>query len=53
MPYTLKKIRGKKCYQVYNNKTKRVFSKCTSKKKAKKQLNLLRAIENNPNFVRR
>ena len=51
MPYTLKKVHGKSCYQVRNIKTKRIFAKCTTKIKAKKQLNLLRAIQNNKNFT--
>lgn len=51
MPYTLRKIPGKSCYRVRNKKTKRIFSKCTSKAKAIKQLKLLRAIQNNKNFV--
>lgn len=52
MPYSMRKISGKKCYKVFNKKNKRVFSKCTTMRKAKKQIVLLRAIENNPNFVR-
>ena len=51
MPYTIRKIKNKKCYTVKNSKTKRVYSKCTTKQKAIKQLRLLRAIDNNPNFV--
>lgn len=51
MPYQTRKVRGKKCYRVYNKKTKKVFAKCTTKEKASKQLRLLRAIENNKNFV--
>lgn len=50
MPYTIRKIPNKMCYRVYNKRTKRVFAKCTSKKKANKQLRLLRALENNKNF---
>lgn len=44
MPYTLRKMRNKKCYRVYNKSTKRVFSKCSPKTQAKRQLRLLRAI---------
>jgi hypothetical protein len=51
MPYQSRKVRGKKCYRVYNKKTKKVFAKCTSEENAAKQLRLLRAIENNKNFV--
>ena len=44
MPYTYRKVYRKNCYKV-SNKT-RVFSKCTSKKKALRQLRLLRYLEN-------
>ena len=47
----MRKLTGKNCYKVYNRKTKRVYAKCTTKVKAQKQIKLLRAIENNPNFV--
>jgi hypothetical protein len=53
MPYTMRKVPKKNCYKVYNNKTKRVFAKCTTKVKAQKQMRLLRAIENNKKFVPR
>jgi len=54
MPYSMKRVNQKGCrkkWTVYNRKTQKVFAKCTSKTRANKQLNLLRAIENNPNFV--
>ena len=52
MPYATRKVKGKyNCYQTFNKKTKKVFSKCTSMKKAKKQLRLLRAIQNNKKFI--
>ena len=51
MPYATRKVRGKDCFKVYNTKTKRVYSKCTTKEKANKQIRLLRAIENNKNFI--
>ena len=51
MPYSIRYNSKKKCYSVRNNKTKRVFSKCTSIAKAKKQSRLLRAIMFNPGFV--
>jgi len=51
MPYQSRKVRGKNCYRVYNKKTKKVFANCTSAKNASRQLRLLRAIENNKNFV--
>jgi hypothetical protein len=51
MPFKTRKVRGKKCYTVYKAKGKRkVYSKCTTKKKAQKQLRLLRAIIFNKNF---
>lgn len=53
MPYSIRKVYKKPCYKVYNKKTKRVSSKCTSKRRAKKQVRLLRAIEYNKNFVPR
>lgn len=51
MPYTLRKVRGKKCYRVTNKQNKRIFAKCATKKNAKRQLNLLNAIHYNKNFV--
>ena len=51
MPYRVRYNSKKKCYSVLNKQTKRVFSKCTSRKKANKQSRLLRAIMFNPNFV--
>ena len=62
MPYISRKVRGKNCYRVTkkiskntrkNNKSRTVFSKCTTKENAKKQLNLLRALQYNKNFVYR
>jgi hypothetical protein len=54
MPYTIRRSRkSKKCYQVVNTKTRRVFSKCSNKSNAKKQMRLLRAIQYNKNFVMR
>jgi hypothetical protein len=51
MPYTIRKVPNKRCYKVLNKRTKKVFAKCTSLTRAKKQVTLLRAIENNKNFV--
>ena len=51
MPYKSRKVRNKNCYKVYkNDKTKKVFAKCATKENAKKQMRLLRAIQNNKNF---
>ncbi len=44
MAYTMKKVRNRRCYAVYNKKTKRKLSKCTSKYKAARQIRLLNAI---------
>jgi hypothetical protein len=51
MPYTIRKVPNKNCYRVTNKQTKKVLAKCTTMEKAKKQLRLLNAIDNNPNFV--
>lgn len=54
MPYSMKRVNKKGCRQkwmVFNRKTRKVFAKCTSKTRANKQLKLLRAIENNKNFI--
>ena len=57
MPYTMRKVRGKKCYMVIKpktkNKSRRVTAKCSTKQNAEKQLRLLRAIQFNKNFVPR
>jgi len=49
----MRKVPNKNCYRVSNRKSKRVMAKCASKKNAMKQLRLLRAIQNNKNFVPR
>ena len=54
-PYRMDYIRSKKCYTVKKTKSKknakpRVFSKCTTRKNAIKQIRLLRAILYNPHF---
>lgn len=53
MPYSLRKVNKKNCYKVYNKKTKKKFSKCTSYMNANKQLRLLRALQFNKNFIPR
>jgi hypothetical protein len=52
MPYRIRHLRKtrKNCYQVINPKKKRIFSKCTTKKNAEKQLRLLRALQYNKSF---
>ena len=56
-PYRMDYIRSQKCYTVKKTKSKknakpRVFSKCTTRKNAIKQIRLLRAILYNPHFKR-
>ncbi len=51
MPYTIRKVRNKNCYKTINTYTKRVFSKCTTREKAEKQLRFLRAYQYNKNFI--
>jgi hypothetical protein len=51
MPYKIRYLRKKKCYSVINKKTKKVFSKCTTKENATKQSRLLRAIMFNKDFI--
>jgi hypothetical protein len=43
MPYSI--TRKKSCVQVQNKKSKRIASKCTTMKKAKRQIRLLNQIE--------
>ncbi len=55
MPYALRKVRNKSCYRVYKPKAKKgsrkVFSKCTTRKNAVKQIRFLRALQYNKKFV--
>lgn len=56
MPYTMRKVPNRRCYRVSKRNTnkntkRRVFSKCTTRKKAIKQMRLLRALEFNKDFV--
>jgi hypothetical protein len=53
MPYKTRKVNNRRCYRVYNPKSKKTFAKCTSKKKALKQMRLLRAIQYNKTFRKR
>ena len=60
MPYTIRKVNRRNCYSVKSakktkgkGKGKRTFAKCTSKAKARKQVRLLYALENDPKFVPR
>jgi hypothetical protein len=52
MPYGIRKLTRKpNCFKVFNKKTKKIFSKCSTNENAKKQLKLLRAIRYNKKFV--
>ena len=51
MPYGIRKLSKRNCYKVFNKKTKKIFSKCSSLKNANKQLRLLRAIQYNKDFI--
>ena len=53
MPYSYLKVRNKNCFKVFNKKTKKVYSKCTTRDKAKRQIRLLKAIENNSDFAKK
>ena len=53
MPYLVRKVPRKNCFRVSNKKTRRVFSRCTTRSSAQKQVRLLRALEYNRNFVPR
>ena len=55
MPYTIRKVKGRKCYTVRKmdkRKKHRILAKCTTLTKAKKQVRLLYAVDN-PKFVLR
>lgn len=41
MPYKIRKLPGTRKYRVYNSKTKKVFAKGTSLKRAKAQVRFL------------
>jgi hypothetical protein len=45
MPYVIRKVRNKNCYSVKNIESGKVHAKCATKEKAKKQIQLLNAIE--------
>lgn len=58
MPYVMRKVKNKTCYSVSkktskktNRQSKKVFSKCSTRKNAIKQMRLLRALEYNRNFT--
>lgn len=45
MPYKIKKVKNKNCYKVFNSKTGKIHSKCSTKKKADAQVRLLESLE--------
>ena len=49
--YEIIRLKKKGCFSVRNKKSKRRFSKCTTRKKALAQTRLLRAILYNPKFI--
>lgn len=53
MPYTIRKVNNKNCYRNMNKRTRKVFAKCSTHKKALLQLRLLHALQFNKNFVLR
>ena len=54
-PFEILHLRRKKCYSVRrkNKKNPKIFSKCTTKEKAERQMRLLRAIIYNKTFRKR
>jgi len=44
MPYSIRRRTRRNCWQVINTKNGHLFSKCSTRTKARKQLRLLRAI---------
>jgi hypothetical protein len=49
MPYTLRKVKNKRCYSVSNKKGNKK-SRCSTRKNAKKQIRLLNALNKNSTF---
>lgn len=45
MPYTIRKVRGKECFRVYNSKTRKVYAECIDKNLAKRKQMLLNVIK--------
>lgn len=50
MPYKFRKLPKSPCYRVFNCSSRKVFSKCTTKENAIRQVRLLRAIKYNRTF---
>ena len=52
MPYKIRRVNTRKnCYSLMNTDNRRVFSQCTTRSKAKRQMRLLNAIRYNPTFI--
>lgn len=45
MPYQIRKVKGKECYEVKNKQTKKVHAKCSTKVNAEKQMRLLYMVD--------
>jgi len=45
MPYKIRKVRNKNCYKVIAIKTGKIVAKCTTKKKAEKQVKYLYMLD--------
>jgi hypothetical protein len=45
MPYQIRKVRNKKCYSVKNKRSGKFRAKCTTRKKAIKQVRLLHMVD--------
>lgn len=46
MPFIIRKVRNKDCWQVKNAETGKIYAKCTTKSKAEAQLRLLHMVTN-------
>lgn len=49
MPYQVRKVNNKECYQVKNKETGEVTAKCTTRKKAEAQVRILHSFDNKKN----
>ena len=45
MPYIVRKVTNKECYQVKNKETGKIHAKCTTRKKAESQKRILESLE--------
>jgi hypothetical protein len=44
MPFVIKKVKNQNCWQVKNADTGHIYSKCTTKEKAERQVRLLHMV---------